>query len=278
VSEVEPVVERAGVERRGLERAGYEALVTAGLSAIEAGGCSKLVLARAIELESPRPFPERAVLKALEARNPTCWTFLVRGRDGSAFVGSSPEVLCEAEGDRLSLDALAGTAAPGDEAALLASDKDRREHQAVVDDIRARLDAYAARIDSAPTPQLKRLPTVVHLHTPIGATLRPRVSALEVARALHPTSAIAGTPRAPALDFLARHEGFSRGWYAGAVGAVGPSRLTLAVGLRSAHLEGARARVFVGAGVVRGSTPEGEWLETERKASTMLSALGVAHG
>jgi salicylate biosynthesis isochorismate synthase/menaquinone-specific isochorismate synthase len=278
VCEVEPVVERAPVERRRADRAAYEGLITRGLEAIDAGGCSKLVLARALEVDSERPFPERAILKALEARNPTCWTFLVRGRDGSAFVGSSPELLCEATSDRVFVDALAGTAAPGDEATLLSSDKERREHQAVVDDIRARLDGYAVRIDAGAMPGLKRLPTVVHLHTPIEATLRAGVSPLTVARALHPTSAIAGTPRAVALEFLAQHEGFPRGWYAGAVGAVGASRLTLAVGLRSAHLDGARARVFVGAGVVRGSTPEGEWLETERKASTMLSALGVAHG
>ena len=122
------------------------------------------------------------------------------------------------------------------------------------------------------------LPAVVHLHTPIEAVLRPGVSPLSVARALHPTSAVAGTPRAEAIGFLRAHEGFERGWYAGAVGAIGPSRLTLAVGLRSALLSGSTARVFVGAGVVRGSTPDGEWIETERKASTMLAALGVSHG
>lgn len=278
VVEVEPVVERAPVSRGALQREAYERLVSLGLEAIEATRCSKLVLAREIVLESAAAFPERAVLKALEARNPTCWTFLVRGRDGSAFVGASPELLCEAEGDRLSVDALAGTAAPGGDAALLASEKDRREHQAVVDDVRARLDAFATRIDAPTQPQLKRLSSVVHLHTPIEATLRPGVSPLAVARALHPTSAVAGTPRAAALEFLRTHEGFARGWYAGAVGAMGPSRLTLAVGLRSALLDGATARVFVGAGVVKGSTPEGEWVETERKAATMLAALGVAHG
>ncbi|MDX2010930.1 MAG: isochorismate synthase [Myxococcaceae bacterium] len=278
VTEVEPVVERAPVSRLSSERGPYEALVARGLEAIDARRCSKLVLARAIELESAAAFPERAVLKALEARNPTCWTFLVRGREGSAFVGASPELLCEARGERLTVDALAGTAAPGADAALLASDKDRREHQAVVDDIRARLDAFATRIDSPSQPGLKRLPSVVHLHTPIEVELRPGVSALAVARALHPTSAVAGTPRAAALDFLRTNEGFARGWYAGAVGAMGPSGLTLAVGLRSALLDGARARVFVGAGVVTGSTPEGEWIETERKASTMLAALGLAHG
>ena len=56
---------------------------------------------------------------------------------------------------------------------------------------------------------------------------------------------------------------------------MGPGGLTLAVALRSALLDGSRAQVFVGAGLVRGSTAEAEWLETERKAKALLPALGV---
>jgi isochorismate synthase EntC len=59
---------------------------------------------------------------------------------------------------------------------------------------------------------------------------------------------------------------------------MGPGRFTLGVGLRSALLDGARARVFVGAGIVEGSEAEAEWLETERKARAMLPALGVTDG
>ncbi|MCA2981041.1 MAG: isochorismate synthase [Myxococcaceae bacterium] len=278
VTEVEPVVERGRVTRQADDRQAYEGLVARGLEYLRSGGCSKLVLARALAVKGDAPLSERAVLKALEARNPTCWTFLVRGRDGSAFIGASPELLCEADGGNLTVDALAGTAALGDDAALERSEKDRREHQAVVDDVRARLDAFATRIEAPPRPVIKRLSTLVHLHTPVSARLRGGVSALAAARALHPTPAVAGAPRERALAFLAQHEAFSRGWYAGAVGAMGPARATFAVGLRSAHVKGATARLFVGAGVVEGSTPEGEWLETERKASTMLAALGVGHG
>jgi isochorismate synthase EntC len=56
---------------------------------------------------------------------------------------------------------------------------------------------------------------------------------------------------------------------------MGPFGLTLAVALRSALLEGSKAQVFVGAGIVAGSTPEAEWVETERKSRAMLPALGV---
>jgi isochorismate synthase EntC len=48
------------------------------------------------------------------------------------------------------------------------------------------------------------------------------------------------------------------------------------VALRSALVRGADARLFVGAGIVRGSSPEAEWRETEIKSLAMIRALGGA--
>lgn len=48
----------------------------------------------------------------------------------------------------------------------------------------------------------------------------------------------------------------------------------MVVALRSALVRGARARLFVGAGIVQGSNPEAEWRETEIKSLAMLRALG----
>ena len=308
VREVEPsaVIARSRVQVGSREQ--WSLRVEAALSAIDAGMFDKVVLARVIELECDqglgadgtegrhglgadgtegrhglgadgtegRPaFSERAVLKALEARHRQCWSFLVRGRDGRAFIGASPETLCESSGDAFCTDALAGTAAGGQGDALLQSDKDRREHQAVVEGIRESLLPYSLELRSPETPSVRGLANVDHLFTPISSRLKPGVRALEVARALHPTPAVAGRPRAAALAWLRGNEGFSRGWYAGAVGAMGPAGLTLAVALRSALISGSRAQVFVGAGIVEGSTAEGEWLETERKSKAMLPALGA---
>lgn len=275
VSEVEPVTGTLRARAVAGSQAEWKVRVDAALSAISAGTFEKVVLARVIELESERPMVERAVLKALEARHPQCWSFLVRGRDGRAFVGASPEMLCEASGDSFATDALAGTAAGGQGGALLTSDKDLREHRAVVEGIAESLTPFSLELSHPTTPMVKVLANVDHLFTPVRARLKPGVRALDVARALHPTPAVAGRPRAEALAWLRANEGFDRGWYAGAVGAMGPAGVTLAVALRSALISGNRAQVFVGAGIVAGSTAEAEWLETERKSKAMLPALGV---
>lgn len=275
VEEIEP--HTAGVRARRLAAppGAWHRLVDGALSAIDAGRFEKVVCARVIDVESEAAFPERAVMKALEARHKQCWSFLVRGLDGRAFVGASPEVLCETQGDVFCVDALAGTAAGGQGGALLRSEKDRREHAAVVQEIARVLAPFSVEVERPESPAVKVLANVDHLHTPFRARLKPGVQPLEVARALHPTPAVAGLPRAPALAFLKGREGFARGWYTGAVGAMGEGGVTLAVALRSALLDGARAQVFVGAGIVAGSQPDDEWLETERKARALLPVLGV---
>ena len=275
VTEVEPFTGRVSARATPGSRERWASQVDAALAGIASGTFDKVVLARVIELEAHSAIPERLVLKALEARHAQCWSFLVRGRGGQAFVGASPETLCESSGDSFSTDGLAGTSAGGEGSGLLSSDKERREHAAVVEGIGESLAPFALALDHPATPVVKRLANVDHLFTPVSAKLKPGVKALDVARALHPTPAVAGRPRAASLAWLRTNERFSRGWYAGAVGAMGPAGVTLAVALRSALLDGARAQVFVGAGIVAGSTAQAEWLETERKSKAMLPALGV---
>lgn len=256
----------------------YSALVGSALEAIDEGAFEKLVVARAIRVSSEAPFSERRLLKTLEARNPSAVTFLLRGTDGSAFVGATPETLLEARGSALETEALAGTAPLSMADALADGAKNLHEHALVVKGIVAALSPVADDVQWSPRPGLRRLSTLAHLHTPIHGRLKAGVDALDVAKALHPTAAVAGTPATGAVPWLRAHEGFVRGWYGGVVGARGESMLSAHVGLRSALLVGSTATVMVGAGVVAGSDPRAEWEETEAKAETMLTALGVRGG
>ena len=258
------------------ERRHWDALVARALEAIASGSLNKVVLARAVDVETGAKIETSALLAALEERYPACRAFLVRGEDGSAFLGATPEVLCRIHGDRVFTEALAGSAQPGGAAALLGSRKDLREHRWVVDHLVAALAGLGSGVLRKPEPGLRTLANVVHLHTPISARLAPGRGVADVAAALHPTPAVAGVPAAAALDFLAQHEELDRGLYAGLVGWVGPDRAELAVALRCALVRGTQARLFVGAGIVEGSSAESEWAETELKAHALLDALGVA--
>ncbi|RYE90263.1 MAG: hypothetical protein EOO75_10455 [Myxococcales bacterium] len=138
------------------------------------------------------------------------------------------------------------------------------------------LGPLCERLAAADAPGLRRLRHLLHLVTPIEGRTTGGRHVLELVEALHPTPAVGGLPRAEASAWLVAHEGLDRGWYAGPVGwfdAAGQG--SFAVALRSALRRGDEARVFVGAGVVRGSTPASERRETDVKARAMLAALGV---
>jgi menaquinone-specific isochorismate synthase len=107
-----------------------------------------------------------------------------------------------------------------------------------------------------------------------GQLAEPALSALAIARLLHPTPAVGGTPTADALAAIGTLEGFDRGRYAGPVGWVDArGNGEWAIALRCAELDGTRARLVAGAGIVDGSDPAAEWSETQVKLEPMLRAL-----
>lgn len=255
-------------------RGGFEDRVDRALEAISAGRLQKVVMARAVEAVGSSAFDLVDVLARLREQNPRCATFLFRAPGGAAFLGATPETLCRVEGRVLETEALAGSAAPGQAEGLGGRDKDRREHEAVVRYILAALRPLADQVTADAEPALLTLKNVVHLRTGIRAELRQGVSPAQVVAALHPTPAVGGVPRDHALGFLHEHEALDRGWYAGPVGWIGPTGAHMVVALRSALVRGDRARLFVGAGIVQGSSAEAEWRETEMKSLAMLRALG----
>jgi isochorismate synthase EntC len=116
---------------------------------------------------------------------------------------------------------------------------------------------------------------MTHLATTVSARCADaRTSATDLMRALHPTPAVAGTPRAAALDAIRHLEAVGRGRYAGPCGWVDDrGDGDFVVALRCGALDGATAVLHAGAGIVAGSDPDAEWLETQQKLEPMLRAL-----
>ncbi len=268
-----------------LSQEAWEAAVRTALEAIAAGALQKVVLARPAVLHLPQAPDPVAVLQALHRSQPRAYCFLFEPQPGVAFVGATPELLARVQQGWVETVALAGSIARGrneHEDALLGrqllqSAKDRREHAAVVTAIREALTPLTRGLAAPSQPRLRRLPHIQHLETPLRGLLRPGVGLLEVAAALHPTPALGGVPRAAALDFIAAHEPYPRGWYAAPVGLMFPDGSgELGVAIRSALLLGKRAVLYAGAGIVAGSDPGREWQETALKLETMRRALATA--
>jgi menaquinone-specific isochorismate synthase len=255
--------------------------VAAAVSEVRSGRIDKVVMAREVLIEANRPLRQGDLLERLRALHPSCATFAVDG-----FMGATPELLVRRSGTTVESHPLAGTAArSGDpeadrrvEAALLASDKERAEHRAVVDAIADNLRPAMSELSVPAVPGIVELRNVSHLGTYITGQLARSadgglMNALEVLALIHPTPAVAGTPVDLALDYLAKAEELDRDRYAGAVGwtdATGDGEWHL--GIRCAIVDGRSARLFAGAGIVADSDPSAELAETQLKLQAFLAA------
>jgi menaquinone-specific isochorismate synthase len=259
----------------------FKAAVAHALNSIDDQQFSKIVLAHALDVISPTPFEIVTCLDLLRDRHPDCYIFAVSNGEGHHFIGASPERLLSVHNGQLVTDALAGSAPRGKNAEedrilahkLLASEKERREHQAVSDFISQNLTKLGLNPQRSPSRLLK-LSNIQHLWTPIYARLQPSLHPLELVAQLHPTPAVAGVPTGIALAEIRRYETFDRALYAAPLGWIdGQGNSEFIVGIRSALIEGARARLYAGAGIVAGSDPDRELAEIQLKFQALLKAL-----
>lgn len=259
--------------------------VVRALQRIGAGDLEKVVLARSLRLQTRVDLP--ALLQQLGARNHEGYTFALDlgGEAGRTLIGASPELLLSRQGREIISRPLAGSIPRSQNMhedqrraqALLASGKDRREHALVVDAVFAALRPYCQHIEVRLASTLQATPTMWHLGSEVRAQLLdPAINALQLAQALHPTPAVCGHPMQAARDFILAREGFDRNMYAGLSGwmdADGDGEW--AVTLRCAEIDATHATLYAGAGIVAGSDPALELLETSAKLRTMLQALGL---
>ncbi|GAA3728652.1 isochorismate synthase [Salinactinospora qingdaonensis] len=256
----------------------------------------KLVLARCLRLSRDEPVDVAQLLGNLARRDPHGFTFAVdlprhtpdHRYDADlprTLVGASPELLVAKRAGQAVAQPLAGSAPRSADSAtdqrraadLLASAKDRHEHALTVEAVATGLRPFCRQLRVPPEPELVKTATMWHLATRVTGELHdPATSSAELARALHPTPAICGTPTEAARDTITDIEPFDRGFYAGAVGycdAAGDGEWVVAI--RCAEVAGGNIDLFAGGGIVPESDPESELAETSAKLRTLLLALGL---
>ena len=217
----------------------------------------------------------------MRSRHPDCYIFSTSNGAGKNFIGASPERLVSIQNQQLVTDALAGSAPRGQNTTedvklanlLLKSRKEKREHQAVSEFLLQRLQEMGLKPYQLPL-QLLQFSNIQHLWTPIYAHLPADIHPLEIVAQLHPTPAVAGVPSAIACDKIRQYEQFDRSLYAAPLGWIdNRGNCEFIVGIRSALIEGNRARLYAGAGIVSGSNPDKEFVEIQLKLQSLLKAL-----
>ncbi|WP_440899127.1 isochorismate synthase [Actinosynnema sp.] len=249
----------------------YREAVAEAVRRMRAGELAKVVLAHDLLAVADVDIDERFLLGGLARRYPECWVYAVDG-----LVGATPELLLRRTGEVVDSRVLAGTTWPGsgtDEEALLASGKNREEHEYAIASLTEALRPFCAAL-SVDGPSVLRLPNVSHLSSDVIGTLRDDPSPLRLVEALHPTAAVGGTPKGDAVRLIRELEGADRERYAGPVGWIdGNGDGELGIALRGAQVSGRTARLRAGCGVVADSDPDAEVHEAHAKTLPMREAL-----
>ena len=263
------------------DQAQFEAAVRKCVEYIRAGDIFQVVLSQRLELPlAADPFE---VYRTLRVVNPSPFMFFVRTPE-TTLVGSSPEIMCRVVDDVVTVRPLAGTrprgATPAEDerlaAELLADEKERAEHVMLVDlgrnDV-GRVARYGS-VELSDVMTIERYSHVMHITSNVTGRLANGKDAFDALAASLPAGTVSGAPKVRAMEIIDELEPHRRGPYAGAVGYFDyAGNMDTCIALRTIVIQGKKAYVQAGAGIVADSVPANEYQETLNKARGLLRAI-----
>jgi anthranilate synthase component 1 len=226
--------------------------------------------------------------RSLRQVNPSPYLYFLRSGD-THILGSSPEMLVRVTGRKLEYRPIAGTHPRGrDEAEDLrleqqmrTDEKERAEHVMLVDLGRndlGRVSEYGS-VKVKDLMYVERYSHVMHLVSALEGTLRGGLDAIDAFAACFPAGTLSGAPKVRAMQIIEELEPTRRGIYGGSVlYADFAGNLDSCIGIRTLLMEGKKAYLQAGAGIVADSDPASEFQESLNKAQAVLRAVEKARG
>jgi anthranilate synthase component 1 len=264
-------------------QAEFEQAVERCVEYIMAGDVFQVVISQRLELEIHcEPFE---IYRTLRVVNPSPFMFYLR-TPSVTLVGSSPEIMVRVVGGRVTVRPLAGTRPRGATEEedrrlaeeLLADPKERAEHVMLVDlgrnDV-GRVARYRS-VELTDVMTIERYSHVMHITSNVSGQLADGRDAFDALRACVPAGTVSGAPKVRAMEIIDELEPHRRGPYAGAVGYVDfNGNMDTCIALRTLVVQGSKAYVQAGAGIVADSQPAEEYQETLNKARGLLKAIEI---
>jgi menaquinone-specific isochorismate synthase len=259
----------------------WQAVMDKARASMQAGDFDKVVLSRRALLHFPEPVAAADLFRQLLTLQEESFIFACQTPEGRCFMGRSPERLLAWQDSHFRLDAIAGTrrrsrSASSDQAYsddMQQSPKEQNEHRLVRQAITDLMQKEGIAFEPVEEQAIIRLQHVQHMRTRFKGEMPAGRRCAQLLPLLHPTPAVGGYPRGPALDFMLREEAYDRGWFAGGIGVFQGDQGDIAIGIRSALLDGDKLWLYAGAGIVPGSDADAEWQEIEAKMQNFLGLL-----
>jgi anthranilate synthase component I len=253
---------------------------------ITAGDIFQVVLSQRLDFTpGVAPFD---LYRALRQVNPSPYLYFLR-MGATHILGSSPEMLVRVTGRKLEYRPIAGTHPRGQDEAedtrleekMRNDEKERAEHVMLVDLGRndlGRVSEYGS-VKVKDLMYVERYSHVMHLVSALEGRLRNDLDALDALAACFPAGTLSGAPKVRAMQIIEELEPTRRGIYGGSVlYADFAGNLDSCIGIRTMLMQGKKAYLQAGAGIVADSDPESEFQESMNKAQALLRAVEMARG
>jgi anthranilate synthase component 1 len=251
------------------------------LEYIRAGDIFQVVLSQRLQTTISASAFE--IYRTLRVVNPSPFMFYLR-MPQATLVGSSPEIMVRVVAGKVTVRPLAGTRRRGATEEedrrlgeeLLADPKERAEHVMLVDlgrnDV-GRVARYGS-VEVSDVMTIERYSHVMHITSNVTGQLAEGRTAFDALRACLPAGTVSGAPKVRAMQIIDEMEPHRRGPYAGAVGHVDfNGNMDTCIALRTIVVQGNKAYIQAGAGIVADSVPASEYQETLNKARGLLKAI-----
>jgi anthranilate synthase component 1 len=268
----------------GMGRERYMKAVERSKEYIAAGDIFQVVMSQRLDfVPEVAPFD---IYRALRTVNPSPYMYFLRMGD-THVLGSSPEMLVRVTGRKLEYRPIAGTRPRGRDAAedqqleqeMLGDEKERAEHVMLVDLGRndlGRVSEYGS-VKVRDLMYVERYSHVMHIVSALEGKLRKDLDAIDAFAACFPAGTLSGAPKVRAMQIIEELEPTRRGVYGGSIlYADFAGNLDSCIAIRTMMMQGKRAYLQVGAGIVADSDPAKEFEETMNKAGAVLRAVDKA--
>ena len=240
----------------------------------------KIVLARCADEKTEEKLDPMALFYKACAMYPRLFIALVETEKSGCWLTATPEILLDGKGSDWRTIALAGTMKleddqlNGEGETLTWSTKNIQEQRIVSTYITECLEQFTSNF-SEEGPKTVRAANLVHLRSDFTFKLEDNNHIGDLLNTLHPTPAVCGLPKREAFQFIVKNEHTPRRYYSGFMGPLGAAETHLYVSLRCMNIDGDTFHLYAGGGLLKDSTEEQEWLETEAKMETMRKLLYV---
>ena len=249
-------------------------------SQLEADKFRKIVLARCADEKMDEKVEPMELFYRACAMYPRLFIALVDTPQTGCWLTATPEILLDGKDNDWRTIALAGTMKlegdqlNGEGETLRWSTKNIQEQRIVSTYITECLEQFTGDFREE-GPRTVRAANLVHLRSDFTFKLNDNKNIGELLNTLHPTPAVCGLPKREAFQFIVKNEHTPRRYYSGFMGPMGAKETHLYVSLRCMNIDGDTCHLFAGGGLLKDSTEEQEWQETEAKMETIRRLLYV---